>query len=373
MNRRRITMKKRFCLIVLLLLTLVLFPASSDAVDPFTVRVIYFQPADVDNPDMPTTIRNQMERVHQFYATEMDRHGFGQKTFRVEVDDNNRILVHTIKGKHNSEFYADAEKTHIAMQPELPDEFLNHKNANIFFIGGIQHFNNGIDATARGVYIWGAGNNGGYALIPTKNMAFDVVVHEVGHVFGLLHNEHRHNPDYVMGDNAGLDGFAHHEARWLDKSSYFNPNPQPINVLPRLTKLHQATREHDKITVNMDMFSLKGVHQVEIARVSDFAVIAWDYMNGQAQVTASLEFHVAALQGERRIWYRVIDTSGAIEMDVKEIVIPFRPRNKTPEVVKETEPEPEVIIPDTPEIPEPRFVPTRIHLTTSWASMKRRK
>ncbi len=147
-------MRKRFCFIALLLLSFVLFPVSSNALDPFTARVIYFQPADVDDPNMPDLIRNRMEDVHEFYASEMDRHGFGHKTFRIEKDVNDKIVVHTINGKHNADHYGNVPKTHIAMQPELPKEFLNHKNANIFFIGGIKHYNNGTGGIALGVVFW---------------------------------------------------------------------------------------------------------------------------------------------------------------------------------------------------------------------------
>lgn len=369
-------MKKRFYLVAFLLLSFVLFPVSSNALDPFTVRVIYFQPADFDDPNMPDLVRTRMENVHAFYASEMDRHSFGKKTFRIEKDTNDKIVVHTINGKHNAEHYANAPKTHIAMQPELPAEFLNHKNANIFFIGGIQHYNNGTGGIALGVVFWGAGLNGGYALIPTRNMDFDIVVHEIGHTFGLKHNQHRDNPDFVMGRNAGHDGFAHHEARWLDKSSYFNHDPQPIGVIPTLRNIHPITRVDNDISFSIDVESPNGVHQVEIARVSDSAVIAWDYLNGQPKVIAEFDFDIKELQGDRRVWYRMIDTQGALSMTLKDIVIPSRPLRKNPiQPPKNTppEPKPETEVDPTPKPELPRFVPTRRHITTSWARMKRRR
>ena len=349
----------------LTLLFIIFLPFASDAVDPFTVRAIYFQPTDIDDPSMPNTIRDRMESVYQFYADEMDRHGFGKKTFRIETDEHDRIVVHTIKGQHNADFYGNAPKTHIAMQPELPNEFLNHKNANIFFIGGIQHYNNGTGGVALGVVFWGGGVNGGYALIPTREMRFDVVVHEVGHTFGLAHNEHRDNPDFVMGRNAGLDGLAHHEARWLDVSTYFNPNPQPINILPEITTIHPATRVHDDISLDIDVESPKGIHQVEMARVSDRAVIATHYAKGHLITTASFQFHLHQLLPDIQVWYRVIDTQGGLRQTLKDIDIPSRQRQKNP--IEPPEPEPEPVEP-TPE--QPRFVPTYRHLTTSWARIK---
>lgn len=379
-------MKRRFCFIILLLLTFVLCSVTSDALENFTVRVIYFQPADVNDPNMPDLIRNRMADVHEFYADEMDRHGFGRKTFRIEKDATDKIVVHTINGKHNADHYGNAPKTHIAMQPELPAEFLNHKNANIFFIGGIRHYNNGTGGIALGVLFWGAGNNGGYALIPTRHMQFDVVVHELGHTFGLSHNKHRTEPDFVMGRNAGDDGFAHHEARWLDKSSYFNHNPQPIGILPTLRKIYPTTRVDNEITLNVDVESPNGVHQVEIARIADRAVIAWDYMNGQPKVNAKFNFEVVDLLGDRRVWYRMIDTQGAIRQNLKDIAIPSRPPQKNPieppkepetevadpEPKPDTKPEPEKVDPE-PKPQPPRFVPTRRHITTSWARMKKRR
>ncbi len=176
-----------------------------------------------------------------------------------------------------------------------------------------------------------------------------------------------------MGRNAGDDGFAHHEARWLDKSSYFNHNPQPIGVIPTLTRIHPIMRVHDDIKLNIDIQSPNGVHQVEIARTSDRAVVAWDYMNGQPKVTARFDFDRWALEADKnRIWIRIIDTQGALSQTLRDIIIPSRPRQKNPiETPPDPEPKPEVE--PTPKPEPPKFVPTRGHLTTSWAKMKRRR
>ena len=78
------------------LLTLLGFVLAADA--QFVVRTIYFQPQGT--PDKTAEIRKMMADVHDFFGREMQRNGFGFKTFHIEKDTNAQIVVHTVKGKH---------------------------------------------------------------------------------------------------------------------------------------------------------------------------------------------------------------------------------------------------------------------------------
>ena len=353
----------------LIALTFVFFSASANALELFTVRAIYFQP--LDSPDKTDEIREVMRDVHEFYASEMIRYGYGIKTFRTEKDENNEIRVHIINGKHNAEHYADADKTYLAIKPELPIGFTDKRYANIIFVGGLTLINKSLSGIA--VASFGGGVNGGYAVLAANDFRFDVVVHEIGHTFGLSHNTHRDDPDRVMGINAGIDGFAHYEARWLDKSFYFNPNPS-FNVLPTIIKVHPLIRTHNDIQFKMDIESPNGVYQAEIARASDSVVIATHYLTGQQNITAQFDFPLRELAGNKSVYLRVMDTRGIFREKGVDIQIPAW-INKNPDLLAETDKK-EDVIPEpkpTPEPEKPRIVLTRTHFTTSWANMKKRR
>ena len=71
---------KKVVLSVLLLLFLFV-SVGVDAKLPFIVRVIYFQPTDAQ--PAPENLSQQMKDIQQLYRSEMVRHGYGPKTFRL--------------------------------------------------------------------------------------------------------------------------------------------------------------------------------------------------------------------------------------------------------------------------------------------------
>ena len=77
---------------------------STDAAPPFIVKTIFFQPVDADHLADPK-IRDLMEDTQEFYASEMDRHGFGRKTFDLERDKSGQMIIHHVEGKHQSHHY----------------------------------------------------------------------------------------------------------------------------------------------------------------------------------------------------------------------------------------------------------------------------
>jgi hypothetical protein len=46
-----------------------------------------------------------MKDIQQYYQSEMTRHGFTDKTFPLEVDKDNKLIIHIVNAKHNSDHY----------------------------------------------------------------------------------------------------------------------------------------------------------------------------------------------------------------------------------------------------------------------------
>ena len=99
------------------------------------VRVIYFLPKDrPPQPDMDTKLDILIKDVQQFYADEMERHGFGRKTFRLETDATGNTVVHHVKGTENFAFYKNGAFSRILY--ETRDRFDTSKNI-YFFVADI--------------------------------------------------------------------------------------------------------------------------------------------------------------------------------------------------------------------------------------------
>ena len=84
------------------LLTLMVSVGSADA-QQFIVRPVYFQPTDAPAPS--DRIADLMLEVQDFYQSEMEKHDYGAKTFRLENDANGNPSIHIVKGRHPAIHY----------------------------------------------------------------------------------------------------------------------------------------------------------------------------------------------------------------------------------------------------------------------------
>ena len=103
-------MKTTLCLtLTLLTFAMLAFVTNSFAQDDspeYVVRVIYFLPNDQEpDPDIDSKLDTLIKDVQNFYADQMERHGFGRKTFRLETDESGKTVVHHVKGEFNETYY----------------------------------------------------------------------------------------------------------------------------------------------------------------------------------------------------------------------------------------------------------------------------
>ena len=82
--------------------------ADLDVGEPRTVRMFYFLPND--RPFRPEVVQRMKEEIlgtQAWYGEQMEAHGFGYRTFRVETDDHGEPLVHRVDGQHPDISYVE--------------------------------------------------------------------------------------------------------------------------------------------------------------------------------------------------------------------------------------------------------------------------
>ena len=127
-------MKTTLCFILTLLtfVMLAFVPNSfaQDASPEYVVRVIYFLPNDLQpDPDIDTKLDTLIKDVQKFYADQMENHGFGRKTFRLETDENENVVVYHVNGRFTADYYGfDQNK----VRDEIIEKFEQLRNKRVF-------------------------------------------------------------------------------------------------------------------------------------------------------------------------------------------------------------------------------------------------
>lgn len=358
----------RHKLSVLALLLLLAFCSQVSA--EFIVHTIYFQPTNAQHiVEVKDKISGQVLLSQDFYKREMDKHGFGEKTYRLEKHNTGQVLIHHVRGKNASHFYVN--ETSKKVFAELPHRFNQNTAPSskkdkvlIIVVGGIRLVN----GESSGVgWPFTTGRYGGACVLAYANPNFNerLITHEIGHCFGLYHKPL---------SETNKKQLLHYEARWLDKHYHFNKR-QNNGTFPR-TEADEPQMSHVgqtlKVKFELPVRSNKGLHQAYIFATSKLNTLAWDYLNGKQQDTIVFEL-------DRRDWVniylQVMDIDGSYIFKKYNITLPPLPenidpnKNKNPEDIDE--PDEDGTNNKTDEIPE-SVTPYRKKVLI-WGILKKRR
>ena len=192
----------------------------------------------------------------------------------------------------------------------MPNKFLNDNNITVIIVGELQLVDNRVWGVGFPIY---GGACGGRVVIPAENANFGVqlIAHELGHAFGLYHNIIG-DPSIMGRGAAGADSvnaLNNYEARWLDKHHYFN-NVHHINHVPEIVNVHRFKEiQQNVIRFRFDIETLNTLHQAQVYRVSDVAIVGWVRLNGNRD-TAEFLIRRNKLLNQRQIGIQFIDTQG---------------------------------------------------------------
>lgn len=267
--------RKLFSIGLACFIALFLIPHFAHAQDSGPmVHLVYFRASDTaPRPDVDAEINELIKKVQLFFADEMERHGYGRKTFQIESDARGNTIVHHVVGKFT---YAHYRKTggwsvETAEQINLPE----------------WRFNEQINLP-EGMPEWGfivymvethgedkfpiCGLGGGYSFGGAADIFcwnWQVIAHELGHAFGLSHDFR--SDTYIMSYGLSPHQFSQCATEWLDAHSAFNPNlPAVVDpagggtvemLPPSLAAPPNAIRLRFRVT------NPNGLHQVQLLTI----------------------------------------------------------------------------------------------------------
>ena len=331
------------------------FVLTADA-QQFLVRTIYFQPANA--PGVKGNLSRLLERTQDFFRSEMERYGYGQKTFRYERDGNGDIEIHVIKGKHRLNHYL--QDTYRRIAQELPFKFTldprAKDNVHIIVLGGTRQLDNGSAG-----YAWSyPGKGGGNALVAGNALEFRLVAHEIGHTFGLKHTG---IPGALMG--AWDDMLLDYETHWLDRHHLFNDRHIRNNLPKFVESLPIEALPERMVRFKIVASSKSGLHQAQIYRDRQVFLVGESAAEGK-QTTIEIDARRGDVTKTDQMNVQIMDIHGNyILKRLGRVILP----DPIPNVVEETVECPEC---DAPVDEKDLAVDPQWKLTTQWAVLKQR-
>lgn len=285
-------MKTKLYLVITLLAfsTLIVLPrsfAQGTLAHP-SVRLVYFLPNDrKPHQNIDTKIDELIKDVQNFYANEMERNGFGRKTFRIETDANGKVRVHHVNGKFSAAYYNAEDGAFDKILAEIDEGF--EASENIYFIVA--------DVTFPGSYWRGGGaayfDGPSFHFIDVEEQVFITKYgagHELAHSFGLQHDfRDRTNifeadiTSYTVGIDFNNRRLSKCAAEWLDVHPYFNANQTSFNEAPTIQMLPPRAYPPNAINLRFRVTDPDGLHQAQLAipRENGFSLHGCKSFNGE--------------------------------------------------------------------------------------------
>ena len=175
----------RRLLIAVLMIAVLMFESVAEQ----PIQIIYWQSTDISEPDIEKieSLTSVITGVQSFFATEMDRHGYGKKTFNFSPE------IKIIKASYELDTYTDA----LTIANETSEiEFGFDNSIYVVFVGGATSFGAGGIAVSQPLctniperlqYC----NN--LIVIPAEqeHLIHVLTAHEIGHAFNLQHPTNR--------------------------------------------------------------------------------------------------------------------------------------------------------------------------------------
>ena len=275
------------------------------------IKTIYFVPKDRDiDRNHPKILADRLKEVQQIFADQMEKHGYGNKTFRIHEDGNGNPIVQQVIGKFNDSYYINdtLNKVYSELDAQFPDF-----QQNLYVVS------TDVSSELIGGYCGKARYHAGLAIIPTKgdcvadnNRAIQLMTHEIGHAFNLRHDFR--DKKFYMGRGYERKEFSECAASTLAINPFLNRNHIHENIAEaEIEMLSPQTYplNNKNWKIRFEVSDPDGIYQInlEYAKPSQEATLI-DCQPLQNKLKTTVSFNIpieAAKEVKINIWLHVID------------------------------------------------------------------
>ncbi len=237
------------------------------------VRIVYFLPKDKEPfPNITEKLDKSIREAQDFYADEMERHGFGRKTFSFETDQNGKVKIYL--GKYyqtntvlpNGIWLSIIDDISGTFQPVL--QLYNVMSRFHTF----RYTSN--DAYSTNDNVW-RGNIEGIA--PGKNVHASVksldresVTYVLRGVFGVPYVQPEYKRTLISRSNNKMPWgkqrakLSQCGAEWLNKSRFFNPNQPFFDKSPKMDMRVAILKDSGLRHFIFEIADEDGMHQAQL-------------------------------------------------------------------------------------------------------------
>ena len=318
-----------------------LTPQQLEAATPLTdlVHIIYYLPKDKEpSPNITEKLDKLIREVQDFYADEMERHGFGRKTFTFETDENGKAKIYLVKyNQTNIDLSNDiwllfVEDTlmHFESIPELsyagpihtfkyatPERGTDKDNVLGRALEGIP------PGRSVSIYVNHLNRKSiAYILRPVFNLPYiDYKPNILKRLFSRVNDKMPWGKKWAK--------LSRCEAEWLDRSRFFNPNQPFFDKAPKMDMRVSVPKISGLRHFIFEVADEDGMHQVQLFVPRDVKD-QWrgekfydcQGLNGKDKATVVFEISDPEIKSVK---LRMIDMHGNIASRL------FKIKEKTPE------------------------------------------
>ena len=300
--------------------------------DPM-IRLIYFLPKDrAAQPDIDTKFDAIIKEAQQLYATQMENHGFGRKTFQFETDASGNAVVHHLNGMYDAAHYQNPAWVvwnEVETQLDMSENIyaLALENGTTYIDGGISN------TCGRGSA--SIGRSAGRVVLPADSYCFNsyVTSHELAHAFGLFHDTRNDKTlisnVYTNWSDPMLTSFC--AAEWCDANRYFNTSAAPINGNTTIRMFDPSLSPPNAIRLRFEVGDPDGLHQAQLVRpkASDTLLIGFKSLDSTSTTVEFVTTHLT-VDPPTEVTLQVIDANGNIArhefpIDVSDLLVSSTP------------------------------------------------
>ena len=309
------------------------------------VRLIYRLPKDKEpTPNVTEKLDKLIRKVQKFYADEMERHGFGRKTFTFETDKNGKAKIYLLRYNQTNNYDLSNDIwlgfiDQILKSPNSVPTSYNSFNSNETFLYPTKW-----QRIVKG-NIWMGdveGFIGNNTLVSSTKKGFDwkLTAYALKYTFAALDQEHRkYEPNtykrFLMRVNnmmpwgKGWVKLSKCQAEWLNKSRFFNPNQPFFDKRPDIEMKVLKVDASDSRLLQFTLSDEDGIQQMQIftpeitkyqSRMSKFE--GCRTLNGKKEATVEFKISDPEIKNGE---VRMIDMFGNIASRE------FRIKDETPE------------------------------------------